>query len=100
MIREAVAKIRVGFIDCSDRAVQRMCAGCAGNDGYSYRSAVQTRSVELKCDGCADRFGFDTSAESAGRDAERVLWRAASAVLAADDPDSAGAAGLRCTRLL
>ena len=70
MIREAVAKIRVGFIDCSDRAVQRMCAGCAGSDGYSYRSAVQTCSVELKCEGCTDRSGFDTSAESTGRHAQ------------------------------
>ena len=33
MIREAVAKIRVGFIDGSDRAVLRMCAGYTGNDG-------------------------------------------------------------------
>lgn len=73
MIREAVAKIRVGFIDCSDRAVQRMCAGCAGNDGYSYRSAVQTCSVELKCKGCADHSGFDISAESTGREADYVL---------------------------
>ena len=83
MIREAVAKIRVGFIDCSDRAVQRMCAGCAGNDGYSYRSAVQTCSVELKCEGCKDRSGFDTSAESAGRDAEEVFGTANRAILAA-----------------
>ena len=66
MIREAVAKIRVGFIDCSDRAVQRMCAGYTGNDGYSSGSDIQTRWVELKCKGCVDHSGFDTSAESAG----------------------------------
>jgi len=66
MIREAVAKIRVGFIDCSDRAVLRMCAGYTGNDGYSSGSDIQTRWVELKCEGCEDHSGFTTSAENAG----------------------------------
>ena len=41
-IREAVAKIRVGFIDCSDRAVLTDCAGCAGNDGYSFDRSVES----------------------------------------------------------
>jgi hypothetical protein len=74
MIRDAVAKIRVGFIDCSDRAVLRMCAGRADNDGYSFGSDVQTRSVELKCDGCTDHYESDSSAgktngaEHMGRD--------------------------------
>ena len=50
----AEARIRVGFIDCSDRAVLRMCAGCTGSDGYSSGSDFGTRLVELKYDGCAD----------------------------------------------
>ena len=66
MIRKAVAKIRVDFIDGSDRAVLRMCAGYTGNDGCSSGSDIQTRSVELKCDGCKDHSGFFTSAEIAG----------------------------------
>ena len=50
----AEARIRVGFIDCSDRAVLRMCAGYADSDGYSSGSEFGTRLVELKCDGYAD----------------------------------------------
>lgn len=56
---EAVAKIRVGFIDCSDRAVFTDCAGSAGNDGYSVRSEYQAGQVELKYDGCAGNLIFD-----------------------------------------
>ena len=39
----AEARIRVGFIDCSDRAVLRMCAGWTGSDGYS--SVVSSLAV-------------------------------------------------------
>jgi hypothetical protein len=83
MIRDAVAKIRVGFIDCSDRAVLRMCAGRADNDGYSFGSDVQTLLVELKCDGCADHHESDSSA---GRtdDAEHTDRGSDDAVNAAD----------------
>jgi hypothetical protein len=59
--REAVAKIRVGFIDCSDRAVLTECAGCAGSDGYSFRSDDSGPQVELKCMGYVDDSEFNSS---------------------------------------
>ena len=65
--REAEAKILVGFIDCSDRAVLTECAGCAGNDGYSFRSDDSGPQVELKCTGCMDDSGFNSSPDHANR---------------------------------
>ena len=62
---EAVAKILVGFIDCSDRAVLTECAGCAGSDGYSFRSDNSGPQVELKCEGYVGHSEFTSSADHA-----------------------------------
>ena len=74
----AEARIRVGFIDCSDRAVLRMCAGCASSDGYSPESEFGTRSVELKCGGCADHSESANYAVGSGvRSEETNQWESA-----------------------
>ena len=82
----AEARIRVGFIDGSDRAVLRMCAGYADSDGYSSGSEFGTRLVELKCDGYADH---SESASYAGGSAV-LLWPLATVI---QGPNSAIPAG-------